>query len=249
MRKQTFPLLLLISAFTFLGCGQTTNSNDSVDSIESSVADDTVAVNFASAPQSVADAVAERYLSDDLSFLDLYGPVRSMTQVVSREGEDYQRRKYEFDRDGKLLSINGKDPFVVPATDDYDFEFWWERDSEGRIAKTDLFRMGFTEDGRPDVGITYTWEDGRVVSAICDTYLEGKSHTVLTYEYDSNHRLTHRRGPERYEGKTTERYYDYKYKSFDERGNWTDRVLTTNDTGFSGEPTMTYTHSRKISYY
>lgn len=164
----------------------------------------------------------------DLAMFELRGNVKSL--VVR---DQYESIRYEFDQDGKLLSVNG-----TPANGYYES---LKRDAEGRIAS-------YTE-GEYDMVADYKLIYGKN-GFVEKRVMSDMGERTTTYTYNDAGYLTSDRTlgeytemgadkPEKVDLKS-----DYKYSAVDENGNWTSRETTVSEEGAAP-----YYEYRKITYY
>ena len=175
--------------------------------------------------------------SSDLTYCDLQGQVKCC---------DY----YEFDRSGRLVAVNGIDPFaLVEPSREFDtvtFDFTdickWNRNDQGQISSIDCFE-GIQE---------FTWKDGRVTE-----YLDffGSQKTLTVNEYDKDGRLVKQTlynglEDENVESKDASMLFatiEYTYTEFDSHGNWIRRNVKWSDA--TVEYVDEQEETRKIEYY
>ena len=172
-------------------------------------------------------------ITPDLTYWDLQGPVKHCNDV-------------EFDRQGKMLTIGGYDPFAIEQAyrdldgDEGFVEFAkWERDGEGRITSITGVE-GMSE---------FTWSDGRVLSA---SGFEEGSVWRNDYEYDAEGRLVklieYLGGFEDEEDELPLwSITEYKYLEFDSYGNWIHRAVKVSLSDI--ENSEEYEENRAIEYY
>ena len=175
--------------------------------------------------------------SPDLTYCDLKGPVKRC---------DY----YEFDRLGRLVSVNGIDPFALEEPsrefDTVTFDVTdickWNRNDQGQISSIDCYEM--LEE--------FTWSGGRVVESIA--YFEGQK-TLTVNEYDNEGRLVKQTlyngmEDEDVESKGESMLFgvnEYNYLEFDNHGNWIRRNVKWSDAVV--EYVDEQEETRKIEYY
>ena len=169
----------------------------------------------------------------DLTFWELQGPVKLCDEI-------------EFDRQGRMTSIDDYDPFTIERAyremdgdEDYVEFTKWERDEEGRIVSITGVE-GMSE---------YTWNDGQVVST------EGFEESTVwknDFEYDTEGRLVklieyvgdfEDEDDELPLWSTTE----FSYLEFDNHGNWIRRAVKV--TLADMESSEDYEETRTIQYY
>lgn len=164
----------------------------------------------------------------DLAMFELRGNVKTL--LVRSQ---YENMRYEFDEDGKLVSVNG-----TPAESYYEN---LKRDAEGRIAS-------YTE-GEYDMVADYKLvygKNGFVEKKVMSDM--GERTTTFTYN-DANYLTSDQTlgeytemgadKPEKVDLKSS-----YKYTSVDENGNWLVRQLTVSEEGAAP-----YDEYRQITYY
>lgn len=142
------------------------------------------------------------FQSKDLAFYGLHGHVKTLKA-------DYQL--VEFDENGNVQKVDGKDPFNASYEDQGDSYYSLSRNEEGYLS---------TETGW-EWSTDYTWKDGRIVSYynVAETWT-----TKATYTYDDEGNLIEEKGTSsEYEGDTEKFRYKYTYTKRDVMGNWTER--------------------------
>ncbi len=171
--------------------------------------------------------------SPDLVFFDLQGPVKRCDLV-------------EFDRNGKITSVDGQDPFALEKpqrdmNDDGEVVDYcrWTRDAQGQIDSILCYEY---ED-------EYRWHDGRVTQVLSG--YEGQLW-LTDREYDADGRLVKTKQYEVVETEGPEEVNlmwvtEYTYLEFDDRGNWIRRKQT--DTDQVVEYVNETEVSREIEYY
>lgn len=173
----------------------------------------------------------------DLVFCDLQGPVKRCDS-------------YEFDRSGRLVALEGVDPFALDepyrdfdtVTFDYTDFCKWIRDGQGQIASIECYES-FQQ---------FTWSDGLVIESI-DFYEAQK--TVTVNEYDADGRLVKKTlyngmEDEDVESKDASMLFatiEYTYVDFDDHGNWTRRKAKWSDA--SADYVNEEEETRTIEYY
>lgn len=175
--------------------------------------------------------------SPDLAYFDLQGPVKSCDGV-------------EFDRSGRIVSMDGYDPFAIDEPyRDYDtmtFEFAeyckWSRDDQGQISSITCF------EGLEEI----TWSDGRVAESM--SYFESQK-TLFVNEYDAEGRLVKQTLYSGMEDEDVESKDDsmlfatneYTYLEFDSHSNWIRRNVKWSDA--SSDYVNEEEETRTIEYY
>ena len=171
--------------------------------------------------------------SPDLVFFDLQGPVKRCDLV-------------EFDRNGKITSVDGQDPFALEKpqrdmNDDGEVVDYcrWTRDAQGQIDS--ILCYEYVDE--------YRWHDGRVTQVLSG--YEGQLW-LTDREYDADGRLVKTKQYEVVETEGPEEVNlmwvtEYTYLEFDDRGNWTRRKQT--DTDQVVEYVNETEVSREIEYY
>ena len=185
--------------------------------------------------------------SPDLTFFELQGPVKSCIGAVSPDVQSFAC--VEYDRSGKITSVNGEDPFALEEpwsevneeTSTMEDHCKWIRDDQGQITS---FYGEWTD-------VNFTWKEGRVT-------LVWRNHEDMTYrhefEYDAEGRLV----KQTVYGGTIDEVEDnamvldhileYTYLEFDDHGNWIRRNEKWTDAELdflNGEEEV----SRTIEYY
>ena len=167
--------------------------------------------------------------SPDLVFFELQGPVKRCDLV-------------EFDRNGKITSVDGQDPFALEKpqrdmNDDGEVVDYcrWTRDAQGQIDSILCYE--------------YMWHDGRVTQVLSG--YEGQLW-LTDREYDADGRLVKTKQYEVVETDGPEEVNlmwvtEYTYLEFDDHGNWTRRKQT--DTDQVVEYVNETEVSREIEYY
>ena len=168
--------------------------------------------------------------STDLAFFDLQGPVKSCDGA-------------EFDRSGRVVTMDGIDPFAIDgpyrdidSTGEFAESCQWMRDDEDKISSVLCV----------EAINNYVWKDGRVVGE--NGSGEGIDW-VIEYQFSPEGRLM-----------KTDTYYldeegtrelsgvtEYEYLEFDGHGNWTRRNVKYQDVMID----YNYEHeeTRTIEYY
>ena len=171
--------------------------------------------------------------SPDLVFFDLQGPVKRCDLV-------------EFDRNGKITSVDGQDPFALEKpqrdmNDDGEVVDYcrWTRDVQGQIDS--ILCYEYVDE--------YRWYDGRVTQVLSG--YEGQLW-LTDREYDADGRLVKTKQYEVVETEGPEEVNlmwvtEYTYLEFDDRGNWIRRKQT--DTDQVVEYVNETEVSREIEYY
>ena len=171
--------------------------------------------------------------SPDLVFFELQGPVKRCDLV-------------EFDRNGKITSVDGQDPFALEKpqrdmNDDGEVVDYcrWTRDAQGQIDS--ILCYEYMDE--------YRWHDGRVTQVLSG--YEGQLW-LTDREYDADGRLVKTKQYEVVETDGPEEVNlmwvtEYTYLEFDDRGNWTRRKQT--DTDQVVEYVNETEVSREIEYY
>jgi hypothetical protein len=171
--------------------------------------------------------------SPDLVFFDLQGPVKRCDLV-------------EFDRNGKITSVDGQDPFALEKpqrdmNDDGEVVDYcrWTRDAQGQIDS--ILCYEYMDE--------YRWHDGRVTQVLSG--YEGQLW-LTDREYDADGRLVKTKQYEVVETDGPEEVNlmwvtEYTYLEFDDRGNWIRRKQT--DTDQVVEYVNETEVSREIEYY
>ena len=171
--------------------------------------------------------------SPDLVFFELQGPVKRCDLV-------------EFDRNGKITSVDGQDPFALEKpqrdmNDDGEVVDYcrWTRDAQGQIDS--ILCYEYVDE--------YRWHDGRVTQVLSG--YEGQLW-LTDREYDADGRLVKTKQYEVVETEGPEEVNlmwvtEYTYLEFDDRGNWIRRKQT--DTDQVVEYVNETEVSREIEYY
>jgi hypothetical protein len=171
--------------------------------------------------------------SPDLVFFELQGPVKRCDLV-------------EFDRNGKITSVDGQDPFALEKpqrdmNDDGEVVDYcrWTRDAQGQIDS--ILCYEYMDE--------YRWHDGRVTQVLSG--YEGQLW-LTDREYDADGRLVKTKQYEVVETDGPEEVNlmwvtEYTYLEFDDHGNWTLRKQT--DTDQVVEYVNETEVSREIEYY
>ena len=171
--------------------------------------------------------------SPDLVFFELQGPVKRCDLV-------------EFDRNGKITSVDGQDPFTLgepqrEMKEDGEVVDYcrWTRDVQGQIDS--ILCYEYVDE--------YRWYDGRVTQVLSG--YEGQLW-LTDLEYDADGRLVKTMQYEVVETEGPEEVNlmwvtEYTYLEFDDRGNWIRRKQT--DTDQVVEYVNETEVSREIEYY
>ena len=185
--------------------------------------------------------------SPDLAFFELQGPVKSCDGVVTPNGNSIGR--VEYDRSGKITSVDGEDPFALEEpwsevneeTSTMEDHCKWIRDDQGQISS---FYGEWTD-------ANFTWKDGHVS-------LIRRNHEDMTYRYELEYDADGRLVKQTVYGGTIDEVEDdtmaldhileYTYLEFDDHGNWTRRIEKWTDYEFdflNGEEEV----ARTIEYF
>lgn len=154
----------------------------------------------------------------DLALLELHGPVHTVKDSYTdvAEGYSWEGRFHTFSKDGKIVKLNGNDPFNTTQEiyDDPDQSvIKYTRDGEGRIIKMEMWESIES----------YTWKGMRLAS--CEWMAEGGSGTE-TFHYDANGFIDYADCVEKMGDAVSEHYRKtYQYTKFDKYGNWTERTV------------------------
>lgn len=171
--------------------------------------------------------------SPDLVFFDLQGPVKRCDLV-------------EFNRLGKVVSVDGQDPFALEEPrremkeDGEVMDYCqWTRDAQDQIDY--ILCYEYVDE--------YRWYDGRVTQVLSS--YEGQLW-LTDREYDADGRLVKTKQYEIVETEGPEEVNlmwvtEYTYLEFDDRGNWIRRKQT--DTDQVVEYVNETEVSREIEYY
>jgi len=158
-------------------------------------------------------AAPER-IAPDLAFFDVKGPVHLLADSTCD-------RLCEFDKDGTLLTIDGRDPFTEELLREY-IEETGAMIEHPRLGRDSLGQISLR--GTVESETNYIWNNGRIVS---ETGVEESVEWANNYEYDADGRLVKcvmriwsiDEDPEKGETYTSQ----YTYETFDNYGNWTSR--------------------------
>ena len=160
----------------------------------------------------------------DLAFVEAHGPVHTIQYL---DGSSYV-----FDKSGNIVSVNGYDPFTADVYQDPEKCMErYTRDNYGRICKLEgvLYEIYYSWSGKRIVKDECGWENGCRKMEYhygANGLIEYVINTTKSEIYDSDEPIDVTREKE-----------TYKYKKFDNYGNWTERTE-------NGEPTK-----RTITYY
>jgi hypothetical protein len=177
--------------------------------------------------------------------------VRSIPLIITQTEESSQMNEYqeavvEFDRNGKITSVDGQDPFALEKpqrdmNDDGEVVDYcrWTRDAQGQIDS--ILCYEYMDE--------YRWHDGRVTQVLSG--YEGQLW-LTDREYDADGRLVKTKQYEVVETDGPEEVNlmwvtEYTYLEFDDRGNWIRRKQT--DTDQVVEYVNETEVSREIEYY
>lgn len=157
------------------------------------------------------------FTSNDLSFFELHGHVKTLET-------EYGTMK--FDKEGTLISVNGKDPFI-------------EREVEGDDYLKYTRVAGFiVKEERLETTMEYVWQDGRLASSswVSESWIGQE-----TYKYNEKGMLVEMTTNQQDFGELPEVVVGkYSYDEFDDHHNWLQRTITANDVTVE---------ERKIEYY
>ena len=162
------------------------------------------------------------FVSSDLAFFELHGHVKSCNYAVDPTGQHFDC--VEYDRSGKIISVDGEDPFTLEEpwsevneeTSMMEDHCKWLRDDQGQIHS---FYGEWTD-------AEFTWKDGHVS-------LIWKNHEDMTYRHELKYDADGRLVKQTVYGGTIDEVEDdamvldhileYTYLEFDDHGNWTRR--------------------------
>lgn len=203
--------------------------------------------------------VKKDQLTADLAYNDLKGPVKMVTLKNDWGDGAYQNGELFFDTDGTWLNLPRWQGYEVKKYPNYNGDKA-ERNDDGYIVKI----YGVVEE-EGDWGNTETvnivWENGRPKQKTTESKSDpdmdyySYSQSVTDYAYDDKGNLVKETTKNKYsgtwgssEGKSTN---TYTYVTFDDKGNWTKRYVTsTSQYDKNAEPyTSNYTELRDILYY
>jgi hypothetical protein len=192
----------------------------------------------------ITTAIFGRYFSE---IEILKGHVKKLTQIYEAGGLDPKSEIIDFDSNGnqiqsKLTNIEGVAGIVK-------YTYKYESDGKKTIIPDDRFNLyKFEKNGHIAESISYI--DNTIYDS-CKFYYDSagdivesvdsfsKMKTNLTrYKYNSQHLLIE---SDEYQGNKHIYKVNYEYKSFDEKGNWTQMVFHSKD--------ITRTVIRHITYY
>lgn len=186
------------------------------------------------------------FISPDLSFFELQGPVKRCNDAVAPNGQYFDY--VEYDRSGKIISVDGYDPFILEKpwsevneeTSTMEDHCKWSRDDQGLIS---FFACDWSV-------ASFTWTDGLLTSIV-------RSHEDMMYkhelEYDGKGRLVKQTvygGTDEEleaDAMALDRVWEYIYLEFDAYGNWTRRLEKYTDYEINYEDQEEAT--RSIEYY
>lgn len=153
----------------------------------------------------IDSAKMARLSTPDLEYCEVSGPVKSITYK--------QGSKYEFNRDGQLVFIDGYNPFLlrVKGEDTYD-KMMLKRNSNGEINYYTMWESG--ED--------YEWKNGKL------SKIEGGGEGYewhVTLNYDDKGLLRSKKGYQQMEDGSEHEdiNIEYTYLDTDSHGNWIKR--------------------------
>lgn len=143
-----------------------------------------------------------KLMSTDLHFFELRGPVKSMTVSST---------VFLFDTDGKLLSIDGKKPFVNEhRTIEDEEDFYYMRDDKGNIVDVEGW----------EYSQQFTWKDN-VIEYRYEQSEGDNSATTYTYDVKGNIiKLVTKMWEEGEDGSAQFYVQEYEYTKWDDHGNW-----------------------------
>ena len=194
-----------------------------------------VEAELARLEQQRLDSIRNNFVSPDLSFFELHGPVKSVEGHINEIGShpNEEKKKIEFDKNGQLI-IESSGSF----NSQYCGKIGWKmsRDNEGQI-------ISFTYNSYDGLNcfpnsIKFQWANNKIVKK--DIYaFYSNSHIKCEYNSDGflEKEIWDLREEEKFDDDpdfVTKKITDYK---FDEIGNWVSRKVDTK------------TQTRKITYY
>lgn len=159
----------------------------------------------------------------DLTFFELKGPVKKVSCNYYEPKVGY-KKSYSFDEEGNLITPNGikisRSNGNIKTVKYYD----------------DITGQWLSETFSVNSGGRVTCQSGVGPDGGGDSY----------YNYDSDDKLTSITHYYSIEGESEKSSQKFKYKKFDDYGNWTKRVATHYIEGYEHE---SYTETRTITYY
>lgn len=177
-----------------------------------------------SAVEKQATTVADTTIltSPDLTFFELHGNVDTLITEYDT---------LHFDRQGRLLTVNGMDPFQINKLEVMGDMFLEYTRTNGYI----------TGENRMEGHVDYHWDKGQLTGS--EWAAEGWTGRD-TYHYNSNGLLISMTISQQEFGEQVEAITaTYTYNSFDDHGNWTSRSINSN------APEGNTNETREIRYY
>lgn len=191
--------ITIILTATVLSLASCSGNSASKSNGSDSIATDTVVAE--------APAVVEEFITSDLSYANVKGHVKKVSDYHPQYGE---YNSLEFDTDGNLTKFEGHTYSKL------------SRDAEGRISGGD---NGY---------YTVIWKNGRVERTIYNESDGTLMSYIFTYDNNGNAVSMEARsegGPE--EDSSTTYTYTYGSDSFDDNGNWIKRNVHSSEPGMN----------------
>lgn len=203
--KRLFPYTLALLSATVLSCGNKTNAGDDQNKADSIAAAQAAADSIAAA-EARWEADSQRLATQktpDLEYMELRGPVKTLTTSEPT-------MRYDYSRTGQLLLVDGYNPFKDSPTELE--QMCLKRNSKGEINSYTMYES--SED--------YEWKNGKIT--VVDGGGEGYEWRI-TYDYDEKGLLRSKKGTQQFhDGSEHEDInIQYTYLDFDKYGNWTRR--------------------------
>ena len=203
--KRLFPYTLALLSATMFSCGNKNNVNEDQNKADSIAAAQAAADSIAAAGARW-EADSQRFANQhtpDLEYMELHGPVKSLTTTEPTT-------RYDYSRTGQLLLVDGYNPFTENPVELE--RMCLKRNSKGEINSYVMYES--SED--------YEWKHGKLT--IVDGGGEGYEWH-LTYSYDDKGMLRSKKGYQEFnDGSEHENInIEYTYLDYDKYGNWTRR--------------------------
>lgn len=209
IKRLSLPTIIVMLCAGFAACGNKTNgAADNADSLADAAAKAAAMADSVAAAEARWTADSERLAKQetpDLEYMEVHGPVKSITY-------NEPTMTYDYGRNGRLLLIDGYDPFTQTPVELE--RICLKRNARGEI--NSYVQYESSED--------YEWKNGKL--AVVDGSGEGYEWRV-TYEYDDKGLLRAKKGKQQFHDGSEQEQINtqFTYIDFDKYGNWTKRKV------------------------
>ena len=237
------------------GGGASSDGDKETEKTDSAAKDTAATGDTGAVPMPVAEVVAA--VSPDLAFNGLTGPVKLVTNYNVYGDVDYVTKELFYTPTGQWINEpmwDGGEQQKFPGKANK-----VERDGKGYISY--VYQLEYEEgddEGTPTT-VTYLWKDGRISQIIADSnYNDGeyysRSQTIKDLTYDDKGNLIKESATTEtnssWGSSTSTEETVYTYSKFDDRGNWTERSVSSRYRYEDAAPyTNSYMEKREILYY